>query len=50
MEQYYFIPFWHAHEDHIAHWQNIDGPNTPLQIKPKDYFKYWWSTTQDNNT
>ncbi|MEC8882641.1 MAG: ABC transporter substrate-binding protein [Pseudomonadota bacterium] len=50
MEQYYFIPFWYAHEDHIAHWQNIDGPNTPLQINPKDNFKYWWSTSNQNNT
>ena len=50
MEQYYFIPFWHAQEDHIAHWQNIDGPNIPLQINPKDNFKYWWPTTDENNT
>ena len=45
-DQYLFIPFWHPNTINIAHWDNIDGPSTSMEIRPSNYFYYWWATDQ----
>lgn len=42
MKKNYFIPFWHPANDRIAYWDNISGPDIPLQLRPVDNYKYWW--------
>ena len=46
MQEYYFIPFWYSKKDHIAHWDNIDGPSTSFILFPSLFYKYWWPTTK----
>lgn len=45
MAQTLFIPFWYAKTDRFAHWIDIDGPDRPMQVKPKNNFQYWWPVT-----
>jgi ABC-type oligopeptide transport system substrate-binding subunit len=41
IEQHYFIPFWYAPNDHIAHWDSIKGSQVSFQITPLNNFKHW---------
>ena len=47
MDNYLFIPFWRPSVDRIAHWRTIDGPNESFTARPKDFYRWWWSTYQD---
>lgn len=49
-DQYLFIPFWHQSTINIAHWNNIDGPSKPMELRPNNYFYYWWATDQSKTS
>mgnify|MGYP001494449718 CR=1 FL=1 len=43
------IPMWYPSHDRFAYWDIIDGFDIPLQCRPKDNFKYWWSVSHQSS-
>ena len=46
MDSNALIPMWYPSHDRIAYWDTINGLDIPLQCRPKDNFKYWWSMSR----
>ena len=48
MQSHAIIPFWYPSFDRLAYWQSIDGPIIPMQCRPRDNFRYWWSAASQS--